>query len=176
MNTSQRPDAPPKNIASYLKSLPLVVQIAMGIILAVAVLAGIHVALSSSGCPAGTYKDVSYLTGNTFCGPIAPTTTTIAAAPATTAPAASGGLAVTQTPDTTPPPVTAPTPNYVGMSVWDAQNAPQTDKGWSISGANETCSGGATDYVVRQSPAAGTIETADGLGDFGNVTLFGSCP
>jgi hypothetical protein len=79
-------------------------------------------------------------------------------------------------PTTTTAPATAPTPNYVGMSVTAAESAPSTDNGWTVSGANETCDGGTTDYVVSQSPAAGTIETADGLGDFGNVTLVGSCP
>jgi len=179
----------PKSAATYLRSLPLAVQIALGIVLAVAVLAVVHVALSaSSGCPAGTYKDVSYLTGNTFCGssaPSAPTTTVPGATQAQidqgcpaydTEAACASAIAADSTTTTTAPPVTAPTPNFVGMSVWDAEQSPSVDNGWTVSGANETCDGGATDYVVSQSPAAGTIETADGLGDFGNVTLVGSCP
>jgi hypothetical protein len=114
---------------------------------------------------------VSYLTGNTFCGSIAPTTTS-AAAPATTVPPAA---TQEQAPATTTSPVTAPTPNYVDMSVTAAENAPSTDNGWTVSGANETCNGGATDYVVSQSPSAGTVEMADGSGAFGNVELVGSC-
>lgn len=180
------PDPPPKKAASYLRSLPLAVQIALGIVLAVGLLAGIHaVFASSTGCPAGTYKDVSYLTGNTFCGSIAPT------APTTTVPLATPSqigqgcpayesedtcASATQvSPTTTSPPVRAPTPNYVGLSVTAAENAPSTDNGWTVSGANETCDDGTTDYVVSQSPAAGTVETADGLGDFANITLVGSC-
>jgi hypothetical protein len=156
---------PPKTAASFLKSLPLAVQIALGIVLAAGLLAGGHaVFASSTGCPAGTYKDVSYLTGNTFCGSIAPTTTS-PPAPATRAPSDTTHATPAATPPTTAaPPVTAPTPNYVGMSVTAAENAPSTDNGWTVSGANETCDGGATDYVVSQSPAAGTVETADGLG------------
>lgn len=78
-------------------------------------------------------------------------------------------------PSSSSPPLTALTPNYLGMSVWEAENAPSIDHGWTVSGANETCNGGATDYVVSQTPAAGTIETADGLGIFANVVLVGSC-
>jgi len=89
---------------------------------------------------------------------------------------ATGNTGASSPSSTTSPPVTAPTPNYVGMSVWEGENAPSIDHGWTVSGANETCNGGATDYVVSQTPAAGTIETADGLGIFANVVLVGSCP
>jgi hypothetical protein len=37
------------------------------------------------------------------------------------------------------------------------------------------CDSGATNYVVCQSPASGTVATADGMGAFGNVELVGSC-
>jgi len=35
---------------------------------------------------------------------------------------------------------------------------------------------GATDYVVSQSPAAGTVETTHNWSEFAAVTLVGSCP
>ena len=65
-----------------------------------------------------------------------------------------------------------PTPNLVGMSIAAVSEDPNDGVTYLVTGApNETCDGGATDYVVSQSPAAGTMETAPVP-----VALTGSCP
>jgi beta-lactam-binding protein with PASTA domain len=63
-----------------------------------------------------------------------------------------------------------PMPNVVGMTVFDAESVLNKSGFEVIGNANETCNGGATDYVTSQSPAAGT-NAPNGS----DATITGSC-
>lgn len=77
-----------------------------------------------------------------------------------------------------PPPMTAPTPNFVGQTVEYAESHPLFVHGiaWAISVPDgDICTnGGAVAKIVSQSPKAGTPET--GPDNLPTIILSDSCP
>jgi hypothetical protein len=110
-----------------------------------------------ASCPRGQFDYVVWQTPNGSAPPL-----TLRGACSVNGPTST-------TPTTTIP--TTPVPNVVGMTVFNAENA-LNSAGFEVAGgANETCNGGATDYVTSQSPKAGTSAADDS-----DVTITGSCP